>query len=56
MDRKWLTIRQVAEMYGKKEYQIRYAIKTGRLKAVKPNWEIFIDADSIPEEWQPVAK
>lgn len=49
---KYLTIKQAAKLYNKEEYQIRYAIKTGKIKAIKPNWELFILADSIPEEWK----
>lgn len=51
MGEKYLTISQAAEMYNKKPHQIRYAIKTGIIKSFKPNWEIFIIADSIPEDW-----
>lgn len=49
---KYITIKQAAIKYNKKEYQIRYAIKTGKIKVIKPNWEIFILEDSIPSSWK----
>lgn len=52
MFEKYLTVGQVCEQYNKKPHQVRYAIKTGILKAFKPNWEVFILADSIPEDWE----
>lgn len=48
----YLTVSQVAERYQKKPHQIRYAIKTGVVKAIKPNWEVFILTESIPETWK----
>lgn len=52
MTNKYLTIKDAAKLYNKKPHQIRYAIKTGLLEYIKPNWEIFIVKDSIPKDWK----
>ena len=53
MEKKLMTIKEVAEMCNKKEYQIRYAISTGKISIIRLNWEIFIPVENIPMKWLP---
>ena len=50
-----LTVREVAEKFGVKEHQVRYAIKIGAIKAYKKGWMVLVKRKSLPKKW-PVAK
>jgi predicted DNA-binding transcriptional regulator len=47
-----LTVKEVAEKFGIKEHQVRYAIRTGKLKGVtKKGWMLLIKSKSLPKKW-----
>lgn len=46
-----LTVREVADLYGIREHQVRYALKSGKIKYTKKGWMILIKRKSLPKRW-----
>lgn len=51
MSKDLLTLKEVADRYGVKEHQVRYAIKVGKIKAFKKGWIILIKRKTLPKVW-----
>ncbi len=47
----YLTIKQVAKQYGVEEHQVRYAISTDKIVAMKVGWQWLIPKDKLPDKW-----
>lgn len=48
---KLLSIKEVAEKYGKTESQVRYAITQRRLLGTKIGWCWSFNANKLPDKW-----
>lgn len=51
LNKNFITVKELSKATKKQPYQIRYAIKTGKLETSRVGWEIFIKTTSVPDEW-----
>lgn len=51
MTKNCLTIKEVANLYGIKDYQVRYAIRAGYIKSFKKGWMVLIKKKALPKKW-----
>jgi hypothetical protein len=47
----YLTLREVADRYGKEEHQVRYAVRAGYLKPIKKGWMLLFKRKGLPKKW-----
>jgi hypothetical protein len=51
MEKKYITISELANKFNKTYTQAWYAVKTGKIKSTKIGWIFLIDINDIPTDW-----